>query len=295
MSKMTTNKKKTYFIAPGFDWPIETGPVQLGNIVLGLDKPHQPISSTSGAVPNHYSTEQTDWHGFNQKFLSGSATVYAQFLSTFGIDAEMGLQLAKTDTEIFKFDRLATKEFVPSKAYVEERMKADSVQDEIKNNRIKAFMVTGLKLAYNPVMYHLLGGSKGAHAKILTDFTALGVPLKIGPDVGIESGKVKITSTRGGSDIVFAYQLTRIDYTVVKGTPVVKTAPLVKGAYMNTDGPPRAIGKMEVVEEVRVDGVFDENVKPVDAVVKSVADDIDGQEVECVMLDLVLDSDDEDY
>jgi len=229
--------KKTYFLAPSFDWPVE-GPVRLGSIILEPKNPHIVINSKAFSLPDDvYTREQKDWTKIMNKYHGGFASFFTQFLAV--VDAEIGVGLDKNNAEVFKFDKLETRAFIPTKAYIDERLKDPEVQVQLKKRRARAYMITGVKCAYNPASYQISAKKKAAHAEILADLTlATGAPVKIGPAIGGNSGSVSITSTLAGTDVVFAYQLWEIKYDFIEGERKPKAKEYSnRGAFMDTCQP----------------------------------------------------------
>ena len=145
--------KKTYFLAPSFDWPVE-GPVRLGSIILDPKKPHLVINSKAFSLPDDvYTREQKDWTKIMNKYHGGFASFFTQFLAV--VDAEIGVGLDKNNAEVFKFNKLETRAFIPTKAYIDERLKDPEVQVQLKKRRARAYMITGVKCAYNPASYQI--------------------------------------------------------------------------------------------------------------------------------------------
>lgn len=234
--------KKSYFLARDFDWPAENGPATLGSLIVRpkslpvhainsepFDLPHEPIER-----------EQKDWVDVKEKFWEGSITVFAEFLLGVIPGPEIKASRETTADDVFKCDKLVTKYIDPWKleGYIQKRMEDLKVQKYLAANpKERAFMITGLKIAYNPQARHKRSAKTGGKLKVPVDLTAVtGVPMNVGPKVKGSIGEEKSQSYTGGTNIVYAFQLLEIWYDLENKT-VTKTNQSTRGAYMNTDKP----------------------------------------------------------
>jgi hypothetical protein len=87
-----SNVKKTYFFAPTWDYPPETGPIQLGNIITSPSTPEQPLYKGASPSTNELiKSEKTVVEFSREKLRSGRFGLWTKFLSVIGIrvDAEV--------------------------------------------------------------------------------------------------------------------------------------------------------------------------------------------------------------
>lgn len=245
---MAQNAVKSYFLSPSFDWPAEGGPVKLGAIITDRKKPHQSITIPSTEPTSVYKSEKLNWEDAKWKKKNWFATVFGQFLSALGFGLNVGADGDWSQADFIKCDKLETKEFVPDVPYLKTRMQDAAVQAYLKKNRIKAYMVTGIKVAYNPVAYQLK--TRGLHANMEVAL-GTGAP-KQGLGAGSDTGSR--TAQTGGTNIIYAYRLTGINYEIKEdGSANVKTWE-EEGRYMgvDTENPtPKAKGPDTTVVEFR--------------------------------------------
>lgn len=277
---MATNEKKTFFLARSFDWPAEGGPVCLGSIIKDPKNPAKVINSPGFDLPTKiYEVEQHNWKHIFDEHRKGSATLFAEFLRMAELSGNPGARLEKLTANHFKCDKLVTTYFLPDDAYVMDRMQDPKIQASLKKSRSRAFMITGLKLAYNPGAYHLQVRNHGFSIRPGADLSLSGPPLKIGVALGSSTTRTSGISSDGGTDTIFAYQLMEIDYRVDKKTMEgkLKTKEFIKGAYMDMD-------RLETQGESRQEDEQDDNFVGFEKIIeydvgqeaREVLDDIDG-------------------
>jgi len=295
LTTMAVNEVKTWYLARSFDWPAEGGPVCLGSIIQDPKKPEKAINSPSfGAPARVFTREQKEWQHIFDKHREGSATLYTEFLRIADLSGQPSGKLATTSTNYFECDKLVTKYFYPDHEYVMERMRDEKVQSSLKRSRSRVFMITGLKLAYNPTAYHLQTRNRGLNVKPGADLTLVGPPVKISLGLDGSSTRTTATSSAGGTDIVFAFQLEEIDYRVSKNgaPPTATTKPRIKGAYMDRDKVRAEAAQEEEEDEVVVfERMFEQGVSAQDVGANGciVLDDIDDGVCECAVLGLLID------
>lgn len=226
---MAQNAIKSYFLSPSFDWPAEGGPVQLGAIITDRKKPQQSINSPNFELPSEYKSEKLDWEVGIWRRKNWFATVFGQFLQGVGLDLKVGADGDWSRAEVIKCEKLETRELVLTKSYVKARMQDEAVQEYLKKNRIKAYMITGIKVAYNPVAYMLK--TKGMHANA---GAALGTSSPM-QGVGAGSDAGSQTTQAGGTNIVFAYRLMGLMYEIKDGRNATIETWDEDGKFMNTN------------------------------------------------------------
>ena len=311
--------KRSYFLARDFDWPAENGPATLGSfIVKPKSLPIHAINSEPFDLPHEpIELEQNNWEDVKKKFWEGSITLFTEFLLGAIPAPEINASRETTTDNVFKCDKLVTKYIDPWKTegYIQKRMEDLKVQKYLAANpKERAFMITGLKIAYNPEARHKRSVKNGGKLRVPVDLTAFTVvPMNVGPEVGGSVGDEKSRSYKGGTDIVYAFQLLEIWYDL-ENEIVTKTKQPTRGAYMDInrlrpsesndateteheeaenildkDEDDRKYGGpaegLEPTKLVKLRGVVRGDVTA-DSVLlrsKTVVDEVDGEEVECVL------------
>jgi hypothetical protein len=233
--------KKSYFLARDFDWPVENGPATLGSLIVKPNSlPIHAINSEPFDLPHEpIELEQKNWEDVKNKFWNGSVTLFAEFLLGVIPGPEITASRETTADDVFKCDKLVTKYIDPRKpeGYIQKRMEDLEVQKYLAKNPKRVFMITGLKIAYNPEARHKRSTKNGGKLKVPVDLTAVTVvPMDVGAEVGGSTGGEKSRSYTGGTSIVYAFQLLEIWYDLEKKT-VAKTKQSTRGAYMDIDRP----------------------------------------------------------
>lgn len=120
---------------------------------------------------------------------------------------------------IYAFNRVETRFFAPDKVYVEESMSAPEVREFIARSKFRTnvYMITGIKVAIGASVTSAKLRQHGIHVQLGVDGTAVGVPLGLGPDVEVSSGRIQGISFDHASDIVFAFRLRETHYAKRQG------------------------------------------------------------------------------
>jgi hypothetical protein len=236
--------KKTWFLCRDFDWPAENGPAKLGSIIVNPESPPVlAINSEPFDLPHEpYEREQLKWEDNRDKHWSGSVTIFAEFLNVVGLGPDISGGRESKNDDCFKCDKMLTKyvQLENENEYIHKRMKDEKVQKWIKGNpgKKKVFIITGLKIAYNPQARYMVSHDISGKVKLGVDLTALAVPATVGPKVEGTYGQGKTRGYEGGTDIVYAFQMMEIWYDVKSNNEVRKTKRRTRGAYMRIDRSP---------------------------------------------------------
>jgi hypothetical protein len=169
-----------------------------------------------------------------------SMAVWAQFVQT--ISAKVSGERGANMRTSYTMDAVETAYFVtdPPLEEIEARLKVPRVQAVIKGGSMLAlrqpvYMVTGLMIAKGFAIMQ----ERGSHSTSEVDVSG-SVPTPAG-NVGLGGNLVKSNKTeesdtwKAGEDIVFAYQLLKIEVKGWKGTKIVYDELRHKAAYLSKD------------------------------------------------------------
>lgn len=210
----------TFLIAPSFRFIPHTGSIRLGSLLADPTRPHRVLTTIDASeLPGTYpDIEKVIEHGYevlrsSRKTVSGA--IWARFLDTAG--AKLGGQdsvenrtqysAEEVQTEYFKFD--------PSMDLIRARVAEPRVKahmQRLMGPRKSVYMIHGVKIATK------LSLVREASTLVSADLAADGaVPTPAGEvNLGMAADRSKLRSDREvshlGQDVVFAYQLLKIEY-----------------------------------------------------------------------------------
>lgn len=207
-----SNKVKTYFLVPGWDFPI--GSIQLGSIIASPLFPHRSFIEND-AIPIDTKVHLSDKYDFSttlDKSKSNKVGLWAQFLQIFGLGAEASVSFDKGSIDTYAFQHMQTEWFLPSKAFVEACVKNTNVVDflEQTNFRKPLYIITGLKTIEGASVTTVNSKGRGVYAKLGFDGTPAAVPVTVGPEVERNIEESETTSFEKSSPVIFAFQLTAV-------------------------------------------------------------------------------------
>ncbi|EFW98662.1 hypothetical protein CMQ_4514 [Grosmannia clavigera kw1407] len=141
--------KKTYFLAPNFDYP-PGGSLALGSILTNPFDPSTCINAGGGLpFPSDMPVQTSlklDWRDERSQRRGGAIGLWAQFLNLLGIEAEVGVKCAVDNSSVYQFDKLETQFIEPTKEYIEQSvLDVPSVVSHIIESgyRKPVYMITG--------------------------------------------------------------------------------------------------------------------------------------------------------
>ncbi|EMR84131.1 hypothetical protein BcDW1_7159 [Botrytis cinerea BcDW1] len=238
-------QQPTYLLAPNFHFKPGTGPIALGNIIVDPLRPHRALTTVDASTLKATYPRVEMILDHNRSMSRGSSremsiAVWAQFVQTVGtkVSGERGASIRNHYT----MDTVETTYFVadPPLEEIETRLKAPRVQAVIKAGSIFAlrqpvYMVTGLMIAKG---FSILQES-GLHSTGVVEVSG-NAPTPAG-NVGLGANLAKSTNTdesdtwKAGENIVFAYQLLKIEIKGWKGTKIKYDELRHKAAYLSKD------------------------------------------------------------
>ena len=239
--------KKTYFLAPNFDYPPSSN-ISLGRIWTDPSdpgtciNPDGPLPFPSNMQVQH--GHKTDWRNKTGGQHKGVIGIWARFLQVVGIDAEASVTWQNSNGDTYEFKRLDTEFIDPTTEFYTQSVLAPSVAEYIIETKFKKsiYMITGVKIARGADVEQARSKEAGTHLKAGVDGTTAGSPVAVGPEVTISSSNSETTSSKGSSDFVFAYRLREIYYSKGK----VKHREHNKGALQDLGGSSTKSSKEDV-------------------------------------------------
>ncbi|KAI4129284.1 MAG: hypothetical protein LQ338_002293 [Usnochroma carphineum] len=238
-------RQPTYLLAPNFHFKPDTGPIALGNILADPLRPHRPLTTVDvGILKNAYPDIETTTD-YNYSILRGkssnlSMAVWAQFVQT--ISAKISGERGNSLYTNYNMDALETSYFVtdPTLEEIESRIKAPRVQATMKAGRMPGlrqpvYMITGVMVAKGFAALQEKGKHRAGEVAISNY-----IPTPAG-DVGFGADLTKSASTeqsdtwKAGGDVIFAYQLLKIELKGWKEKKIKYDELRHKSAFLSKD------------------------------------------------------------
>ena len=270
---------KFYFLAPTRDSPPD-GPIVLGSLIASPNNPEDAINGTAPPAfldpKAPYEAYQTNWSSEREKYFSGSGGIWASFLQFAGLGGDLSITASKSDKDIFQFQKLVTKYFVPNTKYVREAVKDPDVDDFLRKTKYRdsLYMITGVKIAIGATVTKEKMRERGVYAQFGVDLTAtMGMPIQFGPKGDFKKGQSEKESSSEMSDFIFAFRLRKIRF---KKGEIVHEDYTKHALYSNTE--PANEGDEE--QEMVVDGLAEEAETAAEVGIDSAASAIDDEDGE---------------
>ena len=155
-----------------------------------------------------YDSYQTNWTAEVGHRKQGKIGLWTKFLQVMGVGIDFSVNYDVGKTDIYAFNRVETRFFAPDRVYVEESMSAPEVREFIARSKFRAniYMITGIKVAIGASVTSAKLRQHGIHVQLGVDGTAVGVPLSLGPNVEVSSGRTQGSTFDHASDFVFAFR-----------------------------------------------------------------------------------------
>ncbi|KAJ5443339.1 hypothetical protein N7445_004452 [Penicillium cf. griseofulvum] len=255
-------QQPTYILAPNFHFKPGTGPISLGNIISHPRRPHRALTTVDTATLQNIYPRVETFTDYERSLTRGdhrqvSISLWAEFLRT--VSGKVSGGRGRDVQSNYTIDCLETMYFVadPPLEEIQTRLMAPRVQAVTKASRIPGFrtpvyMVTGLMIA------------KGFSANMTNNERRNGeveisgnVPSPVG-QFGTGTSMAKSASTeesdkwRAGEDIVFAYQLLKIEVKGWKGQRVEYDELRHKAAYLSKNDEEETDEEEYAVEDVLI-------------------------------------------
>jgi len=219
----------TYLLSPKFYFKRD-GPIALGSIVADPFRPHLVLTAVDAATLSERYPRIERFTDFDQNLTSSQGTsasvsAWLEFLQTAG--AKIGLAREKHRLDQYTMTSLETEYFLelPSAEEIKSRVKVDRVRKTIKasglpSTRQPVYMVTGRKLAKGFSAVHDSGKQTSSEAEAggLTPTPTGNAAIK-GGAAGHKERELQ-TGWKAGDELVFAYQLMKIEVRGWRGSKV---------------------------------------------------------------------------
>ncbi|KAI4159206.1 MAG: hypothetical protein LQ342_006789 [Letrouitia transgressa] len=206
---------KTYFLVASPDFP-PSGPIALGNIITSPSSPEEALNTQAREpIEPVYESYQENWTFDVSRYKQNKLGIWTMFLQMLGAGIDMSSERIMGDNQVYRFDRLETRFFIPSSEYLRASISTPEVQSYIKRKgfRKNLYMITAIKIAVGASTTKEKLRERGVHLQVGVDGTAVGVPLGAGPNIEISKGKDTTISFDNSSDFVFAFRLREIYYS----------------------------------------------------------------------------------
>lgn len=235
----------TYILSPNFHFKPGTGPIALGNIISHPLRPHRALTMIDGpTLQKNYPRIETITD-YERTITRGdqrdvSISLWSEFLQAASgkISGGRGRDVQTNYT----MDCLETMYFVtdPSLEEIRARLKAPRVQAVTKASRIPGFrtpvyMVTGLMIAKGFSADVENKKHRNGEIEISGNAPAPALPVGAGVNMAESTSTKEGDRWRAGADIVFAYQLLKIEIKGWKGDKIEYDELRHKAAYLGKD------------------------------------------------------------
>lgn len=215
---------KTYFLCPTSDFihPPPTGPLSLGSIIRSTSSPQYPLNrAKTVAVADAFPpVVETDWKKTVSTEKGVGLGVYAQFLQLASgglpVGPEVNVAHSNKTKSIFAFDTVTTLAFEPTQEYVQEAVKAPTIQTWLREPKqkfapsVSLYLVTGMKLVKGARIKYSTSQSTKVSGNIGIDVPALATTF--GPKGRWNSTNDDETEINRESEFVFAFRVKRLKF-----------------------------------------------------------------------------------
>ncbi|GKZ50583.1 hypothetical protein AbraIFM66951_003845 [Aspergillus brasiliensis] len=253
-------QQPTYILSPNFHFKPETGPIGLGNIISHPLRPHRALTTVDAATLQKIYPRIERFTQYERNIERGasshvSISVWAEFLQT--VSGKLSGGRGSDVRSNYTMDQLETEYFVtdPPLEEIQARLKAPRVQAVTKAGRIPGFrtpvyMVTGRMIAkgFTASMGNI--DRHNGEIEVGGNIPSPGLQVGAGANLAGSTSTAEADSWRAGGDIVFAYQLLKIEVKGWKGDRVEYDELRHKAAYLSKDDDEETDEEDDVVEEI---------------------------------------------
>ncbi|CAK1365384.1 unnamed protein product [Cercospora beticola] len=265
---MPEGLKLTYMLPPNLSL-VPDRDIKLGQLLpLSYDKPRVPdpesnlTDSPDYVYPDpslikHEVEEPWEYGEGYKKAVSGG--VWADIPVLTAICGSLGFQRSGGEDITVEAKKVETSWFSPSAKYLATALQQPTASEHLlQDPKAPVFMVTGLKVAYDASITFGKEKSKEFHGSVGADLTAVGAPVKVGPEAAFSRSREVHFRTHKDGPFVLAYQLKRIRQ---KRDGSLEVKGYNSRAFLFDDELPTAETEFEtlwVVDEVTSEMVLDE-------------------------------------
>jgi len=256
------SRQPTYILSPNFHFKPGTGPIGLGNIISHPLRPHRALTTVDTETLDRIYPRVEKFTSYERSITKGghsdvSISLWAEFIQTVSGKVSAGHE---SDVQSnYKMDSLETSYFVndPPLEEIQARLNAPRVQAVTKSSRVPGFrtpvyMVTGLMVAkgFNVDMSNTKhrNGELGIGGNVPSPAGQVGAGVNMAKSTSAEEAD----QWRAGEDVVFAYQLLKIEVKGWKGDKIKYDELRHKAAYLSRDDEDETDEENDGMEEVLI-------------------------------------------
>lgn len=242
-SIIMSQEQRTYILAPNFRIKPSSGAIALGSIIADPLRAHRSLTTVEDdrLAKDYPRIEKFSEYERNiTRSESGefSMAVWAQFVQT--ISAKVSGSRGTTHESNYSMETLETAYFItdPNLEEIESRINAPRIKAIVNpgwlpTQRKPVYMVTGIMIAKGFTAYRQRNKQHSGEVEASGNIPTAGV------DVGINAARSHSVgdseSWKAGEDIVFAYQLLKIEVKGWKGTRVEYDELRHKAAFLGNE------------------------------------------------------------
>lgn len=255
----------TYILSPNFHFKPGTGPIGLGNIISHPLRPHRALTNVDAATLEKIYPRVERFTSYERSISRGtqsdiSISLWAEFLQT--VSAKVSGGSGSDVQSNYTMESLETIYFVadPSLEEIQARLNTPRVQAVTKASRVPGFrapvyMVTGLMIAKGFTVDMQNNSHRNGEIELSGNAPLPASEVGVGANLANSTSVGGADKWRASEDIVFAYQLLKIEVKGWRGDRVEYDELRHKAAYLSTSD-----GDDTDEEE---DGIEDFHVSPV--------------------------------
>ncbi|KAL2145796.1 hypothetical protein VTI28DRAFT_6295 [Corynascus sepedonium] len=215
------NEIKQYFLAPSWDYP-PNGPIALGNIIRSPTRPVPPLLAATSVGRPLISTTKHNVEWTRDKASTHSFGVWTKFVESVGVN--LGFEASNATQDVFRFERMCTEEYFPDEAFLAKALASEGVQRQLALakrrrrgmmgvGRAPVYVIVGVKTVSGAQVRRMKARAGGVQAEVAVDAAlmgAAGVPMSVGPAVGVGWEREESMTFEGSDDFVFAYRVRKV-------------------------------------------------------------------------------------
>lgn len=210
-------KQKSYMLLPHFHFR-PGKQLQLGTILrlskqTGLPDPEAVLNVDTRVPPPPAVSESftvSDWTSTKVESRSFATGLWAELSLLSGLGAGANVGKSKKQGLQVKCESMKIEWFTPSDDYIVQSMTDATMQSYLKKHvRPSVYMITGIMIAEKAVIATADTMEQDVEGQFSVDGTQLGVPIKVGPNVSLETGEQSKVKFRSDDPFILAYRLRR--------------------------------------------------------------------------------------
>ncbi|KAH7333349.1 hypothetical protein BKA65DRAFT_507603 [Rhexocercosporidium sp. MPI-PUGE-AT-0058] len=209
-------QKKTWILVKGTEFNPGRS-LSLGQILTKPFEPSLPLFPNGLPVPEA-SIERSHQTGVkltSRTALGVSFGLWAE-VDLLPVSGNVGGKHETSHEKEWEFEKLESEINVPRIADVQAALEKPEIVAHLQrikfDFRKRLYMITGVRIARGARSSSKDSKTRGGNATILGDLTALGAPVKVGPEVDVTRENSGAHSFKGASDFVYAYRVCEVHY-----------------------------------------------------------------------------------